>query len=218
MKTKTRANVLTTAGIVHLAAAALLTFTFLLGQPTAAPAVALGFTPTPSPEQTPPPPSTPPPSPSPHLVITKTADPTTLFPGDTVTFVIEVCNDGDAVAENVIVSDALPSELEVVSASTSQGRAVIVGNGVRGEFGDLIPGACATLTIVARVRLDVPPGTRLRNVGTIGDLVSNEVWLDIIGLLPESGGIAPATAAILLAVGIGLLAAGMVVRSRNQAS
>ncbi len=211
-----KARVLTTLGTVQVLVAVLLFMTAIAGRPPMVAASALGVTPTPIPTTTEPPVPTSgptltpePPPPSPDLVLTKTVDATEAFPGASVTFVIRVCNEGDATAENVVVSDALQPELEVVSASASLGRAVVVGNGVRAEFGDLIPGMCAELTIVARVRDDVLPGTRIGNVATILDLVSNEVAFDVVGLLPETGGSVVAVAAMLLAVGIGFLAAGL---------
>ena len=213
-----KARILTTAGVIHITIAALLALTFTFGQPAAATGSALGFTPTPTE------PSTetvtpPPPPPVCKLEITKTADPTDVFPGDLVTFVIEVCNVGNKACEDVVVSDALPSELEVVSASASQGQAVIVGNGVRAEFGDLLPGACATLTIVARVRDDVAPCTQFTNVATIGGLVSNIVTLTVPCLLPESGRTTTlAVVAGLAAMGASLLAAGLAMRSRKRAA
>jgi uncharacterized repeat protein (TIGR01451 family) len=222
----TRARILTTAGVIHLTVATLLALTFLFGQPNSAMSSGLGFTPTPTvptPTDTPTiavtetPTRTPPPPPRPDLTITKTASPAEVLPGGQVTIVIEVCNEGDATAEDVVVSDALPPELEVVSASASQGRAVVVGNGVRAEFGDLPPGACATLTIVARVRADVPPCTRIGNVATIGDLVSNRVTIHVVGFLPESG--VPAVLAVivaLLVVGGILLATGVTLQVRKR--
>jgi uncharacterized repeat protein (TIGR01451 family) len=218
----TKARIFTTAGLIHLTIATLLALTFLFGQPNTAVGSALGFTPT----STSPPPTpslTPTPTggddkPSCHLTITKTASPTEVLPGDLVTIVIEVCNVGDATCEDVVVSDALPSELEVVSASASQGRAVIVGNGVRAEFGDLPPDGCATLTIVARVRDDVPLCTQFTNVATIGDLVSNLVTLTVPCLLPESGQITTWAVVLgLLVVGVSLLATGWLLRTRNRA-
>jgi len=223
-----KAGVLTTKvlviSVVHLAAAALLALTIMVGQPVTAAGLALGITstptssptPTPTPETTPTPAPPATPSPAPSLTLTKTADQTELFPGGLVTFVIQVCNVGNATADNVVVSDALPAELEVVSASASQGVAVVVGNGVRAEFGALIPGACAELTIVARVRADVSPGTRIANVATTPDQVSNEVTLTVLGFLPESGGITLAVMAGLLAVGMGLLAVGLALGVRGR--
>ena len=218
----TKARILTTAGVVHLIIAALLALMVLFGRPATATGSVLGFTPTstepPTPTDTPTTvTSTPEHEPTPRLTIIKTASQTELMPGDLVTFVIRVCNVGDATAENVVVSDALPSELEVISASASQGPAIIVGNGVRAEFGDLLPGACAELTIVARVRPDVPLCTQFYNVATIGDLVSNQVWLSTVCFLPESGTmVARALVLGLLAVGVGLLTTGLVLRARSR--
>ena len=217
----TKARVLTTAGVVHLTVATLLSMIFLFGRPVTVAGSGLGFTPTYTPTATPPPSTTPvKPPPSPRLTITKTADPAEVLPGDLVTFVIQVCNVGDATAENVIVSDALPAELEVVSASASQGPAIVVGNGVRAEFGDMLPGTCAELTIVARVRADVSPCSEIGNVATIGDLVSNWVWVTTPcppPLLPESGRMVAQSVVVgLLAVGAGLLAAGLVLGARKR--
>ena len=215
MTRATRARIFTTAGVIHLTLATLLALTFLFGPSAPATGAAMGFTPTPTQptEETPSVTSTPKrttPEPRPRLTITKSVSPTEVFPGDVVTIKIKVCNDGDAVARDVVVSDNVPSQLEVLSASASMGRAVIVGNGVRGEFGDMLPGVCATLTISARVRDDVAPGTRISNVATIGDLVSNEVSLTAQGLLPESGEAATRiVVAALLVVGAGLLAVGL---------
>jgi uncharacterized repeat protein (TIGR01451 family) len=216
----TKARILTTAGLIHLTVATLLALTFLFGQPSTASGSRLGFTPTPSDTPTLPvtiTPQPPTPQPQPRLTITKTASPAEVLPGGLVTIVIEVCNEGDAIAKDVVVSDALPPELEVVSASASQGRAVIEGNGVRGEFGDLLPGVCATLTIVARVRADVPPCTQIGNVATIGDLVSNRVTVHVVGLLPESGRSATLPVVVgLVAVGAILLATGLTLGLRNR--
>ena len=216
----TRARLLTTAGILHLTVATLLSMVFLFGRPVTVAGSGLGFTPTYTPTATPPSTTPEPPPPSPRLTITKTADPTEVLPGDLVTFVIQVCNAGDATAENVIVSDALPAELEVMSASASQGPAIVVGNGVRAEFGDLLPGTCAELTIVARVRADVSPCSEIGNVATIGDLVSNWVWVTTPcppPLLPESGRLVAQSVVVgLLAVGAGLLAAGLVLGARKR--
>jgi len=171
----TKARTFTTAGLIHLTVAALLSLTFLFGQPSTAVGSGMGFTPTPTEPTVTITRTKPTPQPVCKLEITKTADPTELLPGDLVTFVIQVCNVGDKTCEDVVVSDDLPDELEVVSASASQGRAVVVGNDVRAEFGDLLPGVCAELTIVARVRDDVDLCTQLENVATIDDLISKGV-------------------------------------------
>jgi len=240
---RTKANLLTAAGIVHLITAVALALVLFVARPPVRTGAALGFTatpeepspqppptatqgpppsptterptpaptpipPTPGPSPPPSPAPAPPPAPASELTVVKTVDRTEVLPGDSVTFVIQVCNVGDSTADNVVVSDALPSELELMSASTSQGAAVVVGNGVRAEFGSLAPGACAELTIVARVRPEVPPGTQIGNVATLPEQPASEVTVTVVSLLPESGGVAAIVAAALLVVGIVLLAAG----------
>ena len=197
-----KAKILTSVGVAHLAVATLLSLTFLgrLLAPVAS--SALGFTPTPTstatatptptapttatPATTPVAPTPTPVSSPPRLTIAKTASSAEVLPGGLVTFSIEVCNEGDRVAENVVVSDALPSELDLVSASASQGAVVVEGNGMRAELGSIWPGYCATVSITARVHSDVAPGTQIRNVASVGDLY-DDATLTAVGLLPESG-------------------------------
>lgn len=242
---RTKANLLTAVGAVHLVTAVALALVLFVAPPPVWTGAALGFTatpeepspqppptetqepppsptserptpgptpisptPVPVPSPTPSPAPAPPPAPSAELAVVKTVDRTEVLPGDSVTFVIQVCNVGDSTADNVIVSDALPSELELMSASVSQGVAVVEGNGVRAEFGSLAPGACAELTIVARVRPDVPPGTQIGNVATLPERSSQEVLVTVVGLLPESGNTAKIVAATLLVIGIAFLGVG----------
>ena len=77
----TKARVLTTAGVAHLAVATLLSMAFLFGQPVTVVGSALGFTPTYTPTVTPPS-TTPEPRLSPRLTITKTADSAEVLPGE----------------------------------------------------------------------------------------------------------------------------------------
>ncbi len=224
-----RAKVLATAGVVHLTIAALLSLMLLAGRPAPVVGSVLGFTPTftPIPTDTPPsattpattpvvPTPTPPSSSPPRLTITKTASPAEVLPGGLVTFDIQVCNAGDTTAASVIVSDALPSEMEMVSASASQGVVVVEGNGMRAELGALLPGECADVTIVARVRADVAPGTQIRNVASVGDLY-DDATVTVVGLLPESGDIASLAVVVgLLVVGVSLLVVGSALRVRNR--
>jgi uncharacterized repeat protein (TIGR01451 family) len=228
----TKARALTIAGLIHLVVATLFATTFLFGGPSSAvgPELIITDTPSPTPTKT---------EDGNHddgnnndsnhhcnLTITKTASPNEVLPGDLVTIVIQVCNAGDKTCEDVVVSDALPDELKVVSASASQGPAVIDDNGVRAEFGDLLPGVCAELTIVARVRDDVELCTQFTNVATVGDdVISNLVTLTVPCPLPPSGqttvqrGKVASQVVIvgLLVIGMGLVATGLALRARSRA-
>lgn len=220
-----KARILTVAGIIHLTVATLLALTFLLGRPVAVSSSILGFTPTftsssptntPTPDSTSDTPAAPstrvpptPEHPAQHLSIVKSASPTEVLPGGQVVFSIRVCNDGNATAASVIVSDGLPSELVLAGAFASQGVVVVEGNGMRAELGALLAGECASVTVVAQVRADVAPGTEIRNVGSVGDLY-DDAMVTVVGLLPESGRVAPlAVAAGLLLVGACMLVVGM---------
>jgi uncharacterized repeat protein (TIGR01451 family) len=176
-------------------------------------------TPTNIPDSTPitPPPATRPPSSNPRLTITKRANPSQVPPGGQTTFTIEVCNEGNKVAENVVVSDALPPELTLISASASQGKVVTEGNNVRAELGSIWPGYCAEVTIVVQVRPDVPPGTQIRNVASVGESYSDTTITSIPGLLPESGGVFPRfLAAALFIIGMGLLIAAPILKKPQK--
>jgi uncharacterized repeat protein (TIGR01451 family) len=227
----TKARAFTLAGLIHLVVATLFAMTFLFGGPSSAVGSELIITDTPSPTPT----ET---EDGNHhdrnnddgnhhckLTCTKTANRAEVLPGDLVTFVIEVCNVGDDTCKDVVVSDALPSELDVVSASASLGRAVIEGNGVRAEFGDLLPRVCAQLTIVARVRADVELCTQFTNVATIGDdVICNLVTLTVPCPLPKSGETAVQRGEVasqvvvvgLLVIGVGLVATGWALRARSR--
>jgi len=211
-----RTKILTIAGVIQLATATLLSLMFLFGQPITVSGSMLGLTPTPIPLPTTTP-VPPPPPPTPHLTITKSASSDQALPGDQIVFTIQVCNEGDATADNVVVSDALPSELEMVSASASQGTVVVEGNGMRAELGALLPGACASVTIVARVRADVAPGTQIRNVASV-DGTYDDTTVTVVGLLPETGSSASLVVVVgQLAVGMGLLIVELVLRARSRA-
>ena len=228
-----RSRFCTVAGGLQLVAAAFLALTFLFGRPPVTPSLALGITPTsiPAPTDVPTPgpptavppdgtqvPPTPPaaPEPGPEITISKSASPSEVHPGGLVTYGIQACNVGGGAAASVIVSDAVPGEMDLVSASASQGRVFVEGNGVRAELGALEIGACATVTIVARVRPDVAPGTEIRNVGSVGDIY-DDVIVKVLGLLPETGvGVPLAFAAALALLGVVSLLVGAVQEARNR--
>ena len=66
------------------------------------------------------------------LCATKTVDKSTANVGDTVTYTIKICNDGDINQDNVTLYDRLPSQLTYVAGSTraaSGGNTVTVNDG-----------------------------------------------------------------------------------------
>lgn len=89
------------------------------------------------------------------IQIIKTVDDANPVRGDTVTFTITATNNGPSNATGIAVTDALPAELTLVSATPSQGT-YDSGSGAWtvGALASTGPGATATLTIVAIVAAD----------------------------------------------------------------
>jgi uncharacterized repeat protein (TIGR01451 family) len=102
------------------------------------------------------------------LVISKSASPDSVKPGDTLTYTITVTNQGSVVAEKVIVVDNLPSSVTFVSCSASgNGLCLGSGNNRRVTFGALPAGASAIITLVTTVNDSVTNNTVIINTATV---------------------------------------------------
>ena len=84
------------------------------------------------------------------VAVRKTVDNAAPTIGQNVTFTIKVTNNGPNDATGIVITDALPPELALVSATPTQGTYT----GSDWTVGDLLNGAQATLTIVATVSAD----------------------------------------------------------------
>ena len=83
------------------------------------------------------------------LAIAKTATPNPVVDGNPVTFTLTVTNNGPSAAQDVAVSDPVPSPLVVTTTSSSQGSCGPVTNTVTCALGTLAAGATATVTVTA---------------------------------------------------------------------
>jgi uncharacterized repeat protein (TIGR01451 family) len=77
----------------------------------------------------------------------KTASATRVTVGDTVTYTLTAANAGPDGAPDVTVTDTAPPELDVRSATTTQGRCTVTGNKVSCPIGALASGASAKVTV-----------------------------------------------------------------------
>ena len=82
-----------------------------------------------------------------NLSITKVAEPNPTQCEQDVTYTITVSSTGTAAAENVVVTDVVPTDLTLVSVETSAGSCIL--NTASCNLGTLEAGTTATITIVA---------------------------------------------------------------------
>jgi large repetitive protein len=106
------------------------------------------------------------------LSITKTDAPDPVVAGNNVTYTLTVTNnatvDSGSDAANVTVTDTLPSQVNFVSANSSDPNFNCNHSGgvVTCTAPKLAVGATATITIVAQVKANTPNGTNLSNTAT----------------------------------------------------
>jgi uncharacterized repeat protein (TIGR01451 family) len=103
------------------------------------------------------------PEPAADLAVAKTAEPDEPRPGQDVTYVVQVANDGPAAATAVVVDDPTPVGLTVRTADAEQGSCDM---SVRCTLGTLTPGQLVRVTIRATVAADAPAGP-IANAATV---------------------------------------------------
>jgi uncharacterized repeat protein (TIGR01451 family) len=119
--------------------------------PTATPTATGTATPTPTPA----PVNTPTPAPVPSIGVSKTANPSTVPVGGTITFAIVVRNTGSSTLTGVTLTDAWTPGLTFVSVSPSQGTCSGT-NPITCSLGDIPPAGSVTISVVTQA---VQPGT-----------------------------------------------------------
>jgi uncharacterized repeat protein (TIGR01451 family) len=88
-------------------------------------------------------------------VITKSVDPQFAIPGENVTWTITVFNPGSTPTSNIVVTDSLPNEVEILSVFASAGNIVFSGQNVTFTQASLGAGQSTNITINTRVRSDI---------------------------------------------------------------
>ncbi|HUS14670.1 MAG TPA: DUF11 domain-containing protein [Chloroflexia bacterium] len=203
-------------GFVSLCMLALLALAAIGGM---APASTYAQTAGPTPTAIPP---TPGPVGRPNVTIHKSSTPYTVPVGAQLTYTILVANDGTADAHDVVMTDNVPGQLQIISVTTTKGDVQINGQRVVVSIGTLAPGESVTITIVAFVR-GGNDGDTIHNVSNVrtaeGDdrdsAVDNLVAKPI---LPRSGTAGDFSWALMLAVlAAAGLGAGLVLRRRMPA-
>lgn len=107
-----------------------------------------------------------------NLSISKTGAPNPVVAGTDLVYTLTVGNAGPSTAGNVVVRDALPAQVSIVSANASQGTC---NGGIPGSpmlpmictLGSIASAGSATITITVRVSPSTPDGTILVNNATV---------------------------------------------------
>ena len=119
-------------------------------------------------------PNTPTPSPAPvnDIFFRLGSDWGSAYPGQEINFTLVIRNtriayaNGSGTLHNVILSSQIPSNIEVRGAKADRGSdPTVTGNEVRYTIAQLAPGEGIELTIAARIRTGVTPGTLLTAQG-----------------------------------------------------
>ena len=125
---------------------------------------------------------------TPNVVVTKQASRREVRIGDELSYTLTATNNGTAPAEAVVVTDAMPAPLEIISVVSSQGSASASGQSITVQVGTLAPGQQAVITIMVRVRAAVQPGdiSNLAMVftSTPGDPPGDNTTTTTITILP----------------------------------
>ncbi|HYN33782.1 MAG TPA: hypothetical protein VES40_14240, partial [Ilumatobacteraceae bacterium] len=100
--------------------------------------------------------------------IVKTAAPSTVRAGETTTYTLRVSNAGPSTADDIVVTDVMPSGLRIETL-TATGWTCPLSTPVefRCELDSLAPSATQTITVLARVGSGVPNGALLANTGFV---------------------------------------------------
>ncbi|HTR75117.1 MAG TPA: isopeptide-forming domain-containing fimbrial protein [Solirubrobacterales bacterium] len=97
--------------------------------------------------------------------IVKTDNPDPVVAGENLTYTLAVHNNGPSDAQNVVVTDNLPSpDLSFVSADSG---CTHVGNAITCELGTLAAGASKTIHVVTKVDPDKEEGEKIHNTAKV---------------------------------------------------
>jgi uncharacterized repeat protein (TIGR01451 family) len=104
------------------------------------------------------------------LSITKSDSPDPVVAGTDLTYTVTVTNGGPSTADDVVVTDPLPTGTTYVSGVDGNGAtvcALVQQNQIVCELGTMQPGATKTVYITVHVAPSVPTGTVLNNTATV---------------------------------------------------
>jgi uncharacterized repeat protein (TIGR01451 family) len=101
------------------------------------------------------------------LIVTKTADPSTVVPGQTTTYTVTVHNNGPSDAVNVSATDSVSDpDLALTSATAPGATCTATGDAAQCTIPVLASGDSLTMRVVGRVSPDAPGSLAIANTAT----------------------------------------------------
>ena len=142
-------------------------------------------------------------------VIVKFVDPALALPGEDVVWTITVRNPNAGTSvDNVFVSDSMPSQLDIISATSPVGTVTVSGQDISWQIGTLAPLQEVTLTIVSQLADPTDRTPVITNTAYLNTTIAASADVYTVGELPETGEV-PWWRTLLMIVG-GVLGAGVV--------
>jgi uncharacterized repeat protein (TIGR01451 family) len=101
------------------------------------------------------------------VIVDKSASPSPVFAGETLTYSIVVSNAGPSEAQSVVLTDVLPLELTLLTCDASGASCVTAGNSITVEWPSLALNAQQRITLTAIVSSEVLAGASLTNTAFV---------------------------------------------------
>lgn len=116
--------------------------------------------------------------PQPDLWVTKTAVPLKAFPHDTITYFIEYGNNGNALANQVVLTDVIPAELTNLTWVATPMLTPTTGTTYVWPIGDLLPDQTGWITVTGKPLPNIADGTLITNAITIAGANPDQDYLN----------------------------------------
>lgn len=101
------------------------------------------------------------------VAVDKVGTPTTVLAGNQITYTMTVNNGGPSAADNVVLTDILPTGTTFVSVTSSQGTAANNAGTITANLGTIAAGGSATVTLVVSTLSSLADTATVSNTATV---------------------------------------------------
>ncbi len=101
------------------------------------------------------------------VIVEKSASPSPVVAGETLTYTLVVSNAGPSDAQNVVLTDVLPVELTLAGCSATGASCIVAGNSITVEWPALALNAQQRITLTAQVSSEVLAGASITNTAYV---------------------------------------------------